>query len=46
MLTFNGTLLELTGTRRQQVSIIEEEELTLPLVPLSIEKKSRSHTMG
>lgn len=30
LLTFNGTLLELIGAKRKQVSIIEEEELELP----------------
>ena len=42
-LTFDGTLLELIGTKRKQVSIIEEEELELPEVRKPL-KKNRSNT--
>lgn len=44
MLRFNGTLLELAGTKRNQINIIEEEELMLPAVSQTPIKKYRSNT--
>ena len=32
MLAFNGALLELKGTKKKNISVVQDQELTLPLV--------------
>lgn len=44
LLKFNGTILQLVGGKRQQVNIVEHEELLLPAVNQPFTPKKRTYT--